>query len=582
MTYRTYGWIQNPSSFKTLKKVVQIFDPNSSHYQDLTNRLIHTIYFEDIRNSLRSKLNYGVKEFTYQELVGTSKDKYKKPAKSRSEAVADALIQITISPQQSATTGKTWTDNWTSDGFLRWAVTLNFVSADRETDIFKITYLGSEFSRSEDDSVEEERILTDAILSYPPATHILTMLNEAKDYCSKFYLGSRLGFISEGGFTSYSETSMYEMLEAASKSERNRIKSNIEGTSDKYARMICKWLMKLGLVDQIKGMRTLNDGTIDGFPEYKITASGQNALTRINGGSKHQKITKFIMWEFLATKGNNRNYVRTRRAYIIKFLQETESLERLFSKLNNKGFKESPEIFLNDIEGLKNIGLRIEIADNKIILRDNICDFSIPDIQVTAEIIDEQLEKKKLYFLKHTQINRKYLVLLEYAYSKEHSRDFEIYTMELFREVYGIGSKILSGPKKPDGILYTTDFGVIVDTKAYSEGYGKSASQKRQMIDYIMDAEEKDSKRNSSEWWRFFPEQIRDIFFLWVSGKFVKNFKEQLEETHYVTKVNGGALNVYQLLLGAHCVLIGKLEPSDLPKYFNNDEIIFFDSDELH
>ncbi|HEL1311936.1 restriction endonuclease FokI recognition domain-containing protein [Streptococcus equi] len=31
MKIRTYGWVQNPSSFASLKKVVQIFDNQSEH-----------------------------------------------------------------------------------------------------------------------------------------------------------------------------------------------------------------------------------------------------------------------------------------------------------------------------------------------------------------------------------------------------------------------------------------------------------------------------------------------------------------------------------------------------------------------
>ncbi len=33
MTIRTQGWVQNPSSFTHLKKVVQVFDPGSEHYE---------------------------------------------------------------------------------------------------------------------------------------------------------------------------------------------------------------------------------------------------------------------------------------------------------------------------------------------------------------------------------------------------------------------------------------------------------------------------------------------------------------------------------------------------------------------
>ena len=146
MKIRTYGWVQNPSSFTNLKKVVQIFDNKSEHYKQMKSNLINKIYFLEVRNALKEKINNGENSFSYLELVGTSRDKDEKSPDERSQAVADALIQISIIPQQAQKTGKTWTDNWTADGFLRWAVSLNFVQVDRETDIFSITRKGLQFS----------------------------------------------------------------------------------------------------------------------------------------------------------------------------------------------------------------------------------------------------------------------------------------------------------------------------------------------------------------------------------------------------------------------------------------------------
>ena len=77
---------------------------------------------------MNSKLNDRVCEFTYQELVGKSIDKNRKPPKRRSDSVANSLLQISILPQSVKTKGKRYTDNWTADGFLRWAVSLNFIS----------------------------------------------------------------------------------------------------------------------------------------------------------------------------------------------------------------------------------------------------------------------------------------------------------------------------------------------------------------------------------------------------------------------------------------------------------------------
>lgn len=577
MKIRTYGWVQNPSSFTNLKKVVQIFDNKSEHYKQMKSNLINKIYFLEVRNALKEKINNGENSFSYLELVGTSRDKDEKSPDERSQAVADALIQISIIPQQAQKTGKTWTDNWTADGFLRWAVSLNFVQVDRETDIFSITRKGLQFSESKTDSDEELEILRQALLSYPPATQILSLLAENEGCCTKYYLGEQLGFRGEKGFTSYNEDIMFDWLESADNKERKKIKSNVEGTSDKYARDICNWLKNVGLIDSQTVKRQFKNGKEDGFQGYKINGRGIHALNQAQGSSKNSKFEKFIMWEFFATHGKNREYIRTRRAYIVKFLQTTQSLPVLLDKLKLKGFNDEKEIILSDIQGLNYFGLRIDIVENKVIFKDKINDFSIPDLEITQELKDEKAEQRKAKFLKETNLSMKYIELLDIAYDGKRDRDFEIVTMELFRKVYKLKSKLLGGGRKPDGLVYSDEFGIIVDTKAYGNGYPKSISQADEMIRYIEDNKRRDEKRNSTKWWEYFSSVIPDdsFYFMWISSKFIGKFQEQLIYTANETEINGAALNVEQLLIGADKILKGELSVNKLPNYFINQEIIF-------
>ncbi|MGG6798194.1 UNVERIFIED_CONTAM: restriction endonuclease [Streptococcus canis] len=577
MKTRTYGWVQNPSSFSSLKKVVQIFDNQSAHYNLLKESLLDTIYFEELRNSFYEKFLKGVESFSYIELVGTSKNKEGKSPKKRADAVADSLIQISIIPQQVKNTGRTWTDNWTADGFLRWAVSLNFVEVDRETDIFSITPKGLLFSRTSDNSDEELVVLKAALLSYPPATQILSLLADNGEYCTKYYLGEKLGFRGEKGFTSYNEDIMFDWLGSATKTEKKTIKSDIEGTSDKYARGICNWLKNIGLVDSQTVKRSFENGEKDGFQGYKINARGLHTLKQSQGSSKNARIEKYVMWEFFATHGENREYIRTRRAYIVKFLQETQSFSVLLEKLKSKGFYDDKEIIESDIEGLNYFGLRIDISANKVVLKDKVNDFSIPELELTKELKDEQSEKRKAKFLKETDLPMKYIELLDIAYDGKRNRDFEIVTMELFRKVYKLHSKLLGGGRKPDGLLYQDDFGVIVDTKAYGEGYSKSINQADEMIRYIEDNKRRDKNRNPIKWWEHFPSDIPQdkFYFMWVSSKFVGKFQEQLDYTANETNTKGAALNVEQLLLGADLVSKGELNTDTLPSYFKNTEIEF-------
>ncbi|VEE81583.1 restriction endonuclease FokI C-terminal domain-containing protein [Enterococcus hirae] len=588
MHIRTYGWVQNPSDFTKLKLVVQIFDNSSAHYQRLKNTLVNKyIPFMDVKTNLMNKLNSGVVEFTYPELVGSSKDKNgisvgrKRPdgtTVKRADAVADGLIQVTIEPQSTETRGKFWTDNWTSDGYLRWALSLNFLKHDRDTDICTITELGKKFSKSLAGSAIETNLLRDALLAYPPATQVLNILNTSSKPVTKFYIGNRLGFPGEKGFTSYDESLMLEWFRNGSKKELEKIKSDIEGTSDKYARMICTWLEKVGFVTKHTNyVITAACGKRAGFQTYSATARGLHAFKQAHGSSKNTRTEKYLTWEFLAVEGKNRNYIRSRRAQIIKFLQETSSFTKILEKLKQLGFNDEPQTIENDIIGLNTFGLRIEKNGNDVILKDKVLDFSIPQLNLTKELKDAALEHKKVQFQQLTQLPMKYIELLEIAYDGKRNRDFEILTADLFKYVYGFESILLGGGRKPDGLIFTDKFGVIIDTKAYSQGYGKSINQEDEMVRYIEDNQQRDETRNSVTWWDNFDDSIPDdsFYFLWVSSKFNGNFQEQLTSTHNRTGINGGAINVEQLLIGAAKVSKGQLDISTLPSYMDNKEIIW-------
>ncbi len=105
---------------------------------------------------------------------------------------------------------------------------------------------------------------------------------------TKFELGSNLGFIGEDGFTSIPQNVLIMTLATTeSVNEKNKIKTNTEGSSDKYARMIGKWLTELGLLKQV----TKEIVVAIGGKEYKeeigqsyiITNEGLKALNRAEG-----------------------------------------------------------------------------------------------------------------------------------------------------------------------------------------------------------------------------------------------------------------------------------------------------------
>ena len=576
MHQRTFGWVQNPSDFSKLKLVVQIFDRESRHYTELRDYLIDSyIPFIELKTSLQEKLKNGITEFSYMELVGTSKDISGNTAKSRSDAVADGLIQITIKPQSSGTKGKMWTDNWTSDGYLRWALSLNFIKHDRNTDICSITPLGLEFSQTKDNSEEERMLLIKTLLAYPPACQVLRILEEADKPVTKFYIGDRLGFKGEKGFTSYGDKNMKEWFYIASADEQKKLKSDTEGTSDKYARMIASWLSKLGLVKKKQTMVDTHAGRKAGYQEFIITGPGKYALRLAEGSSSRRRTEKYITWEFLATDCPNRDYVRTRRAYILKLLKETKSIDVICQKLNALGFNDKKAVILNDLKGLNTIGIKIILNENSADIREDVNDFDIPSIPVNKELQNIALLRKKEELMSATNLPPKYYELVEIAYTGSRNRDMEILTMDLFTSVYGFSGKLLGGGRKPDGVIYTKEYGVIIDTKAYSSGYTKSINQEDEMVRYIEDNQQRSPLRNDVQWWECFEETIPDdeYYFMWVSSEFSDSFAQQLIDTSNRTNTLGAALNVEQLLYGANKVYNGEMNLDNFKNKINNTEI---------
>ncbi|CAC7975167.1 restriction endonuclease FokI, recognition domain protein [Staphylococcus aureus] len=579
MKYRSFGWIQNPSDFNKLKKTVEIFDCNSKQYSLLKEGLVgkNLNNFKDIQKNLQSKLDKNVEEFTYMELVGRNINKDGKVPNTRKEAVPNALIQISLESQSANTKGKNFTDDWTSDGFLRWAVSLNFVKHNMENDTFKITNKGKELINAVSEK-EMNKVISKALLSYPPATRVLDILN-SKNGVTKFYIGNRLGFKDEPGFTSYSEDLMIEWVkETESIKELKKIRSDVEGTADKYARMICGWLKKVDFVSQKNSRYMSSKNTeVTGFIEYSITGKGKHALMQSKGKSKNSKVEKYLLWEFLSVKGEGKNYIRTRRGIILKYLKNSSSLNGLMNHLKHKGFEESLDVIKTDIEGLNNIGIRIELKGNSIKLLDKINDFYIPNTNLKLTSREKSRLNLKEYFVSNTNLPNKFITLLDLAYDGKANRDFELITSELFREIYKLNTRHLGGTRKPDILIWNENFGIIADTKAYSKGYKKNISEEDKMVRYIDENIKRSKDYNPNEWWKVFDNEIssNNYFYLWISSEFIGKFEEQLQETAQRTNVKGASINVYQLLMGAHKVQTKELNVNSIPKYMNNTEIKF-------
>lgn len=66
------------------------------------------------------------------------------------------------------------------------------------------------------------------------------------------------------------------------------------------------------------------------------------------------------MWDMLATKAVDRDYLRNRRTHLLKVLQsDYRSLEYLKNYLQRNGISETEDTISGDINSIENIGLMI-------------------------------------------------------------------------------------------------------------------------------------------------------------------------------------------------------------------------------
>lgn len=576
--FRAFGWVQDPSNLRSLCDVVAVFDANSEKHRELVSRTIPRLVAErDGRDSLIAALEARPVKIPYSQLVGTA-------FTPRSHSRCNGIVQAAVKGQKREFIG-----DWPADNYVRWAHCFGFLQYDYAGDTFEITEQGRKLTGFREKggglSAGEKEVLTNAALAYPPAIRILGLLAESQETpLTKFELGQRLGFLGEDGFTNMPQKILVRALAGAEPKDRNAMKADWEGSSDKYSRMIASWLEKLGLVEKVPKKVTV---TVAGraYSEtlnqaYLITAAGMTALGRARGKSRHKRIPKNVCWEMLATKGAGREYLRTRRAFLLKCISESKralSLPELQAYLKRAGLEERESTIRDDMKGLRNIGLEISEFQGKYLFQDEIAGFVIPLPQSLARPGLE--ETKEALRAKLTHLSHEYLSLLDLAYDSQQNRLFEMKTLELFTEELQYHGLHLGGSRRPDGIIFTQTaegggYGVIIDTKAYSKGYSLPISQADEMERYIGENQTRDEKINPNKWWENFGCGIGEFYFLFVSGHFTGSFQAQLERISRNKGISGGALPVTQLLLCAEAYKAGALTHEEIRRaLFQNREV---------
>lgn len=566
MAERTLGWIQNPSSFENLKNVVSVFDKNTELYKEILNTKLPKLVEDlDLRMKLISEMKKEPLEMDYVLLKGHGI----KSGQNRSDAECSGIVQAAITTQG----GRTYTDDWTADGFLRWGISIGLLDYDTEKDTVSITKLGEDFVHSKSEKSDKE-ILISAFLSYPPAVRILTLLANG-EHLTKFEIGKQLGGLGEAGFTSIPQDLYIQAIELASETDKATIRSNTEGSADKYARMISGWLSKVGLVQRVEKEVSAKIGDVEYKVKighsFRITLKGIKELKRTRGLSSYSKTNKIVYWQMLSTKGKDRDYIRNRRGHIIKTISNRErNLDEIKTYLSENTIKESTTTIADELKVIEAMGLSVKHSRKGYLIDDNVIKLEIPRTKISKTNVLE-LKDKVRNRLKY--VDHRYLSLIDLAYDGTANRDFEIQTIDLLINELKFKGVRLGGSRKPDGIISYGINGVIIDNKAYSTGYNLPINQADEMIRYIEENQTRNEKINSNKWWESFDYNVKDFSYLFVSSFFKGNFKNNLKHIANRTGVNGGAISVENLLYLAEELKAKRLSYGDSFNMYDNDEI---------
>lgn len=594
---RTFGWVQNPGDLKKLKKVVGIFKAGSAENLDLVSNklpllLTYGLISNDDYNDFIAELNKTDIEIDYSKLKGKGSGSI-----TRKDAICTGIIQAIIEAQQnktysdaagnSITIKKPYTDDWTAEGFLRWAISCGLLEYVKDDDKCKITPLGEELANAPDNSPAETEALTKALLSYPPVIRILSLL-EAQDEQTKFDLGSKLGFKGEMGFTSMPQDAyLCDYCEATTAGERTNVRSNEEGDSDKYARGIASWCMQMGWVEsnQKDVTETYRRKSYTAkLQTYSITRKGEKALIKARGNSSNPRLARVLMFEMLASnKVSSANYLRFVRACIIKALTSSDkSTDQLKEALKGYELDVDDTAIKDHIEGLISIGLEITENAGKYRLLDKIECLEIP--ARTECVKDNVVDIKDRVRNKLIHLDHKYLALIDLAYSDAASRakknadarEFEIQTADLFTKELSFNGQRLGDSRKPDVIISYGLDGTIVDNKSYKDGFNISRTCADEMSRYINENNLRQKSLNPNEWWKNFDSTITAYTFLFITSYLKGQFEDQLE---YVSNANGGikgaAIGVESLLYLSEGIKAGRISHADFYSNFNNKEMIY-------
>lgn len=613
MAKRTFGWMQDCGDIRALKRLVQVFIPDSDINRELRlGKIPHYVPERCGRDKMTAALGTnpvtipyallkgggagGTYQLSIEEnmtMFGLSEESARimtERIAGRGNAACSGIAQACLEaqkylksyiencPENEAFIKKPYQSDWAAEAFVKWAISLGLLNYDSTTDTCTLSELGQRYAKSEDDSREERNLLGNAYLSYPPVIRILTLLNE-EGPMTKYQMGNRFGFIGEAGFTSIPQDTF---IFYDNEFPEMNAKANLEGTADKYVRMICEWIGKLGwLTSYSKEYKVVSGGKTccDSIKTYEITELGRINLKLSRGYSKHPRIHKRVFCEMLATKIANGNYTQTKRAVLMKYLcSGFHSMNDMVSYLKSKGFDELPSTIEDDIRGFESIGLEVVTEKDRYRIADPVDCLEIPTtVSQKADIL--KLKDAVGSVLK--TIDHKYLVLIDLAYSDADSktaknsdaRAFEIQTADLLTKELAFTGERLGDTGKPDIIISFGTKGTIIDNKSYKDGFTIDRGCADEMGRYIEQNEKRIPKVPSNEWWKKFDPNVTDFTFLFITSFLKGGFADRLEYLSKMRGIKGGAIAIDQLLYLAEKLKSGDMTYEEFFDLFDNNEI---------
>lgn len=611
---KAIGFPQNPSDVSKLYDIVNLFVVGSrANINTIKN--INWLSQNEIEYkgsyypAADSRLSTFIRYLTttcaipYDVLRGKGSGKLDRGAATCSGVVQAAIVGQKIRKFRDRVSGiavakrKPYTDDWTADGFLRWTISIGLLDYDENTDSCTLSSIGARLASCSGPSDPKFKdILGQALLSYPPVCRVLELLDltygiipgsSSDPQISKFKLGSELGFVGESGFTSIPENIwLAEYCTASTNQEKSKVRSDREGTMDKHARMICSWLEQIGWVSL--GSQNVS-GSFCGItysaylPCFYITIKGHNAYVNSKGHSKNPRVPKNVYLGTLATKSSDADYLSSKRAYILDCIsggKAPKDLVAIQTILSNNGFTETTSTIHDDLQGLKRIGIDISMnSAGQYHVDDIIQKLTLPKVSVvTPTTIIGIINSLRAVI---TNVDHKYLNLINYSLDSNKDRDLEQLTLELLTNELGFKGKWLGGSSKPDGIIAEGSDGLIIDTKAYSKGYNLPRAQKDEMFRYISDFVFKNTTVNPTRWWNNFPNIVSFVCFTFVSSDFTATVPAGLSDIsnrtvaiNGGTAINGGAITTKVLLEKAEAVKSGYMSKVDFLRQFNSNKIV--------